>query len=60
MDVDLLLASLDAARWTLAGTEESGKRRLKAAVKVAQGVREQIAHIDGEHECACLMWHTIR
>eukprot|EP00904_Undaria_pinnatifida_P009756 jgi/Undpi1/5910/HiC_scaffold_2.g01184.m1 len=43
----LLLASLDAARWDLAGAEKDGRRRLKEAVLIAQGVRAEMKNMEG-------------
>lgn len=45
--LDLLLASLDAARWSLAGAEKNGKRRLEEAVQIARGVREEMLGVRG-------------
>ncbi|CAM9355960.1 unnamed protein product [Sphacelaria rigidula] len=43
----LLLASLDAARWSLVGKEKSGQRRLNEAVQVVHAVREEISSTQG-------------
>lgn len=45
---DLLLASLDAARWDLAGTDKNAKRRLREAARVADGVREELSSVEGK------------
>lgn len=47
VEIDLLLASLDAARWSLAGAEKDGRRRLREAVQIAQGVRAEIKDVEG-------------
>ncbi|CAN0361392.1 unnamed protein product, partial [Ectocarpus sp. 8 AP-2014] len=43
----LLLASLDAARWDLAGTNKNAKRRLMEAARIADGVREELSSVEG-------------
>ncbi|CAM9741199.1 unnamed protein product [Laminaria digitata] len=43
----LLLASLDAARWSLAGADKDGRKRLREAVQIAQGVRAEIKNVEG-------------
>lgn len=45
--VDLLLASLDAARWSLAGGTKEGKRRLEEAVRIAHIAREELSRVEG-------------
>lgn len=47
VEIDLLLASLDAARWSLAGAEKDGRRRLREAVQIARGVRAEIKDVEG-------------
>lgn len=45
--VDLLLASLDAARWSLAGGKKEGKRRLEEAVRITRAAREELSRVQG-------------
>lgn len=58
MRADLLLASLDAARWDLAGTNKNAKRRLREAARIADGVREELSSVEGKmrggHVCVCV------
>ncbi|CAN0298414.1 unnamed protein product [Ascophyllum nodosum] len=43
----LLLSSLDAARWSLAGGAKEGKRRLEGAVRIVRRVREELSSVQG-------------
>lgn len=45
--IDLLLASLDAARWSLAGGTKEGKRRLEEAVRIVRAAREELSCVQG-------------
>lgn len=47
--VDLLLASLDAARWSLTGKQGKGKSRLHAAVQLVRSVKKEIGDIEGTY-----------
>ena len=44
---DLLLASLDAARWDLAGGARKGRHRLDEAAKIARRLREELSDAQG-------------
>lgn len=44
---DLLLASLDAARWDLAGGAKKGRHRLSEAAQIASRVRDELSDTQG-------------
>lgn len=44
---DLLLSSLDAARWSLSGAEKKGRKLLEDAVMVAREVRQELEAMNG-------------
>lgn len=50
---DLLLASLDAARWDLAGSAKKGRHRLREAAQIANGLREELSEVQGEGGIMC-------